>query len=168
MTTTSLKAWRDQIQRENRLKDITIRGIKCSIDTFFKYQIKMEVISASPLTTIFYQKPAPDVNARNILSEREITDLLASAFAFSPGYLYPLIKFFTETAAKPSEVIDLTWQQVDLDGMQIHFPRTESSQERKLTLSEALTGILEKTKKKTGLVFMTYPKLATSPFEIGS
>jgi hypothetical protein len=107
LTTPALKLWLDQIQVENGVKEITMRGVKCSVDVFFRYLIKKEVISESPLTSIYYQKPVPDVNARNLLSNLEIDTLLAAAIAYSPGYLYPILKLISETAVKPCEVVDL-------------------------------------------------------------
>jgi len=82
-----MRAWFDQVQRENNLRDITMLGMECAIDTFFQYLIKKEVISDSPLTTIYYRKAVPEIAARNILSKSQIEELLASAKAYSPGYL---------------------------------------------------------------------------------
>lgn len=156
VTTDSLKAWLDQVQRENNLQQLTMRGLKCSIDSFFKYLMEKEIISESPLTSIFYKKTVPEISARNILSKGQIKDLLGSAKAYSPGYLYPIVRLFAETAARPSEVIELNWRQVDLTKHEIHFPKTDFSHERTHTISEELGAMLAKKKKTTGSVFMTY------------
>jgi integrase/recombinase XerD len=158
LTTGVLKTWFDQIQRENSLKDITMRGIKCDIDIFFRFLVKKEIISDSPLTTIFYQKSVPEISARNILSKKQIEELLESAKAFSPGYFYPILKMLAETASKPSEIIDMTWVQINFETREVHFPGTLKIQERKLKMSDELATILEKRKKQTGYVFMTYYK----------
>ena len=76
--------------------------------------------------------------------------------AYSPGYLYPIIKLLTETAIKPNELVDLNWTQVDLEKRQIHFLRTDSSQERALEISAELASLLEKKRKTTGPVLLTY------------
>jgi len=158
LTAGVLKTWLDQIQRECNLRDISMRGIKCDIDIFFRYLIKMEIISESPLTSVYYRKEVPEISARNILSKKQIEDLLESAKSYSPGYFYPILKMFVETAAKPNEIVDLMWNQVNLETREIHFPRTLKSQERRLKISEELVAILEKKKKTTGFVFMTYYK----------
>lgn len=155
ITTDTLKAWLDQVQKENNLQSMTMRGLKCSIDAFFKYLMEKEIISESPLTSIFYKKTVPEISARNILSKGQIEELLRSAKAYSPGYLYPIVRLFTETAARPNEVIDLHWRQVDLAKKEIHLLKTDFSHERTLTISEELGAMLAK-KKKTGSVFMTY------------
>ena len=135
-----------------------MQGIKCSIDVFFKYLVKKEVISESPLTTIFYQKIAPDIKSRNILSKNQIEELLVKSKAFSPGYLYPIIKILVETAVKPNEIVDLNWKQIDLEAKEVFFPKTDCAQERRVKISDELASIFEKNKKMTGLVFLTYYK----------
>jgi site-specific recombinase XerD len=158
LTTDALKTWLDQIQKEANLQDITMRGIKCAADGFFRFLIEKEAISASPLTTVFYKVPVPDVNARNLLSKLEIEELLRGASEYSPGYLYPILKFLIETAAKPMELVDLNWKQIDVEKREVHFVRTLSSQERTLTMSAELASLFEKKKKVSGLVFQTYYK----------
>ena len=158
LTVEPIKSWLDLIQKENGLKDITMRGIKCSIDTFFAYLVKKEIISESPLTTIYYKVQTPDLKTRNLLSKEEIEDLLLKSKAFSPGYLYPILKFFSETAVKPIELAELNWKQIDFENKEVYFPATERTQERRLKISEELISILEKNRKTTGQVFLTFYK----------
>jgi integrase len=153
LTTDVLKTWLDQIQRENKIKDISVRKIKCDFDGFFKYLVDKEIISASPLTEIFYSKTVPSIGSRNILSANDIKEILRLVKEFSPGYLYPLIKMFAETGAKTSEVMDLKWGDMDFENKKIKFNKTTSSCERELTLSDELISILEKRKAKTAYVF---------------
>lgn len=158
LTTDAIKAWLDLIQQENKLKDITMRGIKCSIDTFFAYLVKKEIISESPLTTIYYKVTTPDLKTRNLLSKEDIDDLLVKSKAFSPGYLFPILKLFAETAAKPSEIIDLNWKQIDFERKEILFPNSDNIQERRLKISDELISIFERNKKSIGPVFLTFYK----------
>ena len=151
-----LKVWLDQIQKENNLKDISVRKIKCDFDGFFKYLVEEEIISESPLTTIFYDKITPPISSRNILSEKDIKDLLLAIKDFSPGYLLPLIMMFAETGAKTTEVVDLTWKDVDLENKKVKFKQTPSSCERTLEISDELAQLLSKKKSKQGYVFLTY------------
>lgn len=158
LTSGVLKTWLDQIEKEGSLKKVTMRGIKSDIDVFFRYLIERDIISDSPLTPIYYQKEVPEISARNILSKSQINELLQSANAYSPGYFYPILKVFSETAAKLSEVIDLTWQQVDFETKQVSFPGTTKSQPRKIKISDELLSVLEKRRKSTGYAFLTYYK----------
>lgn len=156
VTTESLKTWLDQLQREKNLKNITMRGMKCDVDSFFKFLVERDVISESPLTTVFYEKSQKPISSRNILSQEEIEELLKAVKAFSPGYLYPLIRMYAETAAKTAEGYDLLWKNVNLEKGEVLFEKTNNSQERTLKISDELVEMLKKKKASKGHVFLTY------------
>lgn len=158
VTTPMLKSWLNQIKQENNLQDITVRGIKCEVDTFFAYLVKKEIISESPLARIYYQKYVPNLKARNLLSEDDIEKLLAALHDYSPGYLYPMIKLFAETGAKTSEVVELEWNEVNLDLGTVTFKGNKKSQRRILKVSDELINIFSKKLNKSGRVFVTYYK----------
>jgi len=158
ITTKALRQWLDQIQTENRLKDISMRGLKCEVDTFFAFLKEKEIISESPLSTIYYKIEAQPLKSRNILSPDGIDRLLEALRDFSPGYLYPIIKIFAETAAKSSEIIELTWEQLDLEKGFVTFQGRKKSKERTLKLSEELVYMLRLKDNKQGRVFRTYYK----------
>ena len=150
VTTRSLKQWMDQVQVEGHFRDIRMRGIKCDMNTFFAFLVDKEIISESPLSTIYYKVLAPSVKSRNLLSPKEIQELLAATKDHSPGYLYPLVKIFQETAAKSIEVIDLNWDQVDLEKGLVSFNKRNKAQARTLKLSDELIHMLRiKKKQKT-------------------
>lgn len=92
----------------------------------------------------------------NLFAPEEIDTLLKAIKAFSPGYLYPLIKMYAETGAKTSEVTDLLWKDVDLEKGEVHFEQTIASRERTLKISEEMVELLKKKKATKGLVFLTY------------
>ncbi len=135
-----------------------MRGLKCEIDTLFAFLEEKEIISESPLSQIYYEKTVPQLKARNLLSEQDIEKLLEAIKKYSPGYLYPIIKMFSETGAKVSDVIDLKWQDVNLAEKTINFVGGEKSQARSQTISEELVDILAKKKRSSAFVFQTYYK----------
>ena len=92
----------DQIQMENRIKNISMRGLKCKIDTFFNFLVGKEIISQSPLTSIYYEVKDIPLKSRNLLSPDDIDALLKSLKDYSPGLLCPIIKMYAETGAKSS------------------------------------------------------------------
>ncbi|MDD4976741.1 MAG: tyrosine-type recombinase/integrase [Bacteriovorax sp.] len=135
-----------------------MRGLKCDLDTLFVFLQEREIISESPLSRIYYEKCVLPLKARNLLTEKEIEKLLEDIKAFSPGYLYPIIKMFTETGAKTSEVIELTWDEVNLNDGIIHFKGKIKTQERTLKISNELVKSLSMKKRMSNLVFQTYYK----------
>ena len=82
---------------------------------------------------------------------------------YAPGYLYPIIRMFSETAAKSKELVELKWKQVDLEKKLVSFPKGERVQERTLEISDELVEMLRlKTRGENPdlqkKVFLTYYK----------
>ncbi len=158
LTHDALKIWLDQVQEEHGLRDITVRGLKCEIDTLFAFLIEKDIISESPLQYIRYKKYVPSLKLRNILSEEKIDELLGEVKKYSPGYLYPIILMFAETAAKNKEIIDLAWKDVSLDKGEIFFKQNKAAKERTIKISDELVSLLKAKQYKRGQVFWTYYK----------
>ena len=148
VTTQPLKDWMDQVQAENGLKDITMRGLKCKIDTFFNFLKEKEIISESPLSTIYYQVQTPSLKLRNLLLPHEIKNIMQALKDYSPGYLYPILKMFAETASKSRELVELEWGQVDLDKGLVTFHKREKIQARTLKISNELVDMLRLKSKE--------------------
>ena len=166
VSTSIFKSWLNYIQKENKLKDITMRGLKCEIDFFFSYLVKKEVISESPLKSIYYQVNAPSLKVRNILSEKEIESLLKAIKSYSLGYLYPIVKILAETGAKINEVVELEWNDIDFSKKEVSFKKGKKNQARVISLSNELMQILLGKKKGCTRVFMTYYKEPFTPKKI--
>ena len=88
--------------------------------------------------------------------------ILVDMFCREFRYLYPILKMFSETAAKSKELVELTWGQVDLKKGLVTFPKKERVQARTLKISQELIEIL-RLKSDGGpapknRVFMTYYK----------
>jgi integrase/recombinase XerD len=158
ITGDALKLWLDQIQKENDLKDISMRGLKCELDSLFVFLQEKEIISESPLSQIYYKKVIVPHKARNLLTELEIDMLLKELKAYSPGYLYPIMKMFSETGAKTTEIVELTWDKVNLNDGSVRFKISMKSQERTLKISNELTKMLSMKKRNSNFVFQTYYK----------
>lgn len=156
LTSDAFKVWLDQVQKEYGLRDISMRGLKCEIDTLFSFLVEKDIISESPLKYIRYKKHVPSLKSRNILTEKQINELLASVKKYSPGYLYPIIKLFAETAAKNKEIIELTWKDVNLEKGTVFFKESKGGKERTITISDELVSLLREKEHKRGQLFWTY------------
>jgi integrase len=69
-----------------------------------------------------------------------------------------MIKMFAKTGAKTTEVVELTWDEVDLNNCTIHLKARTKIQERTLKISNELIKILSMKKRVSNLVFQTYYK----------
>ena len=156
LTSDAFKVWLDQVQKEYKLRDISMRGLKCEIDTLFSFLVNRDIISESPLSKIYYKKYVPSIKSRNILNPSQIDELLKAVKSFSPGYLYPIIKMFAETAAKNKEIIDLKWSDLDLERGTIRISESKGGKERTLKISDELITLLKEKNKKQGSLFWTY------------
>ena len=154
LTTEDMKVFLERIQKETKLSESTMRGIKCRVDHFFKYLIKKEVITESPLKEVFYRNPVPDLKSRNILSSGQMLELLSEVKRLSPGYLYPIIKLVHETLLKTNELFILSSKSLKPDH-KILLKGTGSSQERTLAITPELYQTL-KNKADSDLLFKTY------------
>ncbi|NOT77734.1 MAG: site-specific integrase [Bacteriovoracaceae bacterium] len=166
ITHNSLKMWLDQIQAENNLKDITMRHIKGDVDSLFTFLEEKEIISESPLRRIYYDQIAPPLKARNLLSESDIKKLLNSIKLYSPGYLYPIIKMFAETGMKTSELVELRWDEINLDNGIVRLNTKLQCQDRTLKISSELVKILSMKKRVSEIVFQTYYKEPFTNFKL--
>ncbi|MGE0761877.1 MAG: tyrosine-type recombinase/integrase [Bdellovibrionales bacterium] len=156
ITPDMLRNWLDQVQQENKLTDMSMRSLKCTLDRLFDFLIEKEIISESPLREIYYRKTPADAITRNHLPSHEIEKLLEAIKKYSPGYLYPIIKLFSETGAKVTEVVELKWSQVDCVKRSIRLEGTDRSQPRLVPISEELATLLSKAQRETGVVFKTF------------
>jgi len=62
---------------------------------------------------------------------------------------------FTETGAKTTEIVELTWNEVNLDNGSVRFKKSMKSQERILKISNELTKMLSVKKRTSDFVFQT-------------
>jgi site-specific recombinase XerD len=156
ITSDAFSMWLEQVQKEHKLREISMRGLKCEIDTLFTFLVDKDIISESPLGKIYYKKYVPTLKSRNILSDIQIDDLLKAIKSYSPGYLYPIIKLIAETAAKNKEIVELQWIDLDFEKRTIHFKESAAGKERILKITDELVSLLKVNKKKTGALFWTY------------
>lgn len=158
LTSDAFKVWLDQVQKEHGLRDISMRGLKCEIDTLFSFLVDKDIISESPLSKIYYKKYVPSIKSRNILSESQIKELLETIKKYSPGYLYPIIKLISETAGKNKEIVELMWKDVNFEKGTIFFKESKAGKERVINISDELVSLLKAKEQRRGQLFWTYYK----------
>ena len=160
ISTSALKIWMDQVERENNLTTSSMGALKFQLETFFRFLEERDIIANSPIREIRYKRrTCKPLATRNLLSPEEMRDLLLAVKIQSPGYLYPITLFFVETAAKVSEMCELKWQDVDLDAQTIHFNAGTKIQERTLKVSDELTELLHMKSRYKKVVFENYRKI---------
>ena len=65
---------------------------------------------------------------------------------------------FAETAAKSTEIVELTWDQLELEKALVIFSKKGKLRQRKLKISNELVSALKLREKNSGRVFLNYDK----------
>ena len=159
---TSLTIWLNRVQQENDYSHKSMLNIKNRLNHFFKFLMKHHLIEASPLVGIVFKNTIKPAKPRNYLSHEQIQEIIHIAKLLSPGYAYPLILFFAETACKTSEVIALKWKQINLNQETVEFYSDKNIQGRFVKISSNLCTALKNQKRNNDLVFTNIDRKAFS------
>jgi len=136
--------WFQKIKEQNDYSDRTLNTIKSNLNNFFNFLIDENVIQASPLSKIRFERKPPPRRLRVVLSVDEVHQVLQDAYHFSPDILYPFLFVAAYTGARRSEVLKLRKSDVDLDMNLIHFRNTKNGEDRSIRISGKLRDFLQK------------------------
>jgi len=90
-----------------------------------------------------------DTQKERILSEEEEVRLLEAAL----GHLRPILVVALNTGMRRGEILNLRWEQVDLEQRIIQVINTKSGRNRVIPVNDALFGVLKGLKKNSEYVF---------------
>lgn len=157
ITQDVIEVWFKQLKEENNYADATMFRIRTTTNSFFLFLIREGVLRESPVPSMqFDPYQFPQKRKRNLLSEEDLQTLLREAKNINPNFLYPILLMFVETAAKATEILALSWEDIDLRAGHISFKALPRTCARSVKISPELKQILEKSKKISSSVF-TYP-----------
>lgn len=71
--------------------------------------------------------------------------------------MWPIIAFAIETALRRGELLNLSWECVDLDQRTAHIPQTKTGKPRTIPFTDAAIAILKARPARSGLVFPVTP-----------
>lgn len=144
---THFALWFKMVQRENSIKDTTMVAFKSEFNGFFTYLVKKGLLPYSPLESLHYKRPRASLESKNILSKHELEHLLKELKAHAPDSLYLIIKVFMETGAKRAEVLNLRWEDLDLEKRKITLGNPKKK--RAMSISIELADILKSMEENT-------------------
>ncbi|MBE0574099.1 site-specific integrase [Candidatus Dojkabacteria bacterium] len=98
-------------------------------------------LSCNPVSKI--RKPTPGKPRSRRLEGDEEDRLLAALSGCSNPWVAPLVSFAIETGMRRSEMLNLTWQHVQLDKRFVHLADTKNGDSRNVPLSSKAIAILQ-------------------------
>jgi site-specific recombinase XerD len=158
-----LVAWIDYRRDDKRVKEQTISRELCILRTFYQYCVDFAGLPASPAAFIpeFVCNPAPE---QTVLTVDEVFDMLETFDVRNPfGWRnYVLLALLWSTGLRPSELLALTWRDIDLEQGTLLVRKGKGNKQRQLFLNDRVLKNAAKYRKsilagEQAPVFCTYP-----------
>jgi len=158
-----LLAWIDYRRDDSRVKEQTISRELCILRTFYAYCVDFAGLNASPAAFIpeFVCNPAPE---QPVLTVDEVFDMLETFGVRNPFERrnYVLLALLWSTGLRSSELLALTWRDIDLEQGTLLVRKGKGNKQRQLFLNDRVLKDVA-TYRKSILagervpVFCTYP-----------
>ncbi|MBQ4647429.1 MAG: site-specific integrase [Candidatus Gastranaerophilales bacterium] len=133
------------------ISNATVNRYMTYMRVVFSYFVKNDVININPMAKV--EKLSED-NARvRYLDEKEIKKLLIACK--NENYeLYVCVLIALLTGARKSEILKLTWQNVDLEHKMFYFLDTKNGENRGVPMQEALFEEFIKLKEINKIIYL--------------
>jgi integrase/recombinase XerD len=138
-----ISAWFQKIKEKYDLSDRTLNTIKSDLNAFFHFLEDENIIVASPLSKVKFERKPPTRRPRVVLSVDEVHKILENAKIYSPKILYPFLFVAAYTGARSGEVRKLKRSDIDFESGLIHFRKTKNGEDRSLRISGQLSAFLK-------------------------
>lgn len=134
-----------------RLKPATVNRYKASISAVYSFLLQEYDIEHNPV------KGIPNLSENNartrFLNEKEITRLLVACSESSWKRLSLLVLMAITTGARRSELLRLTWRDIDFKNKQATLETTKNGERRLLVLTNEVVESLMTYREKDGFIF---------------
>jgi excisionase family DNA binding protein len=146
--------------RAQRLKEgvtrSTVNRETTILKKMFNLAIDWNLAAQNPVLKVklFSEK---DTQKERILTCEEEVALLAE----SPAFLRPILEVALNTGMRRGEILNLTWEQVDLSKKLIVVRQTKSGKDRAIPINDSLYGILRALKALDGRQELVFPNPMT-------
>ena len=155
--------------RERGLSPATVARRIHSLRSFWNYLWESEYTDANPFRKITLPKQTRSLPV--YLSEDECRRLIAAAGAQASGFLScrdtALLTFMLFTGARRSEVLNLTWRNVDLEQGTVRFVGAKGGKTRAVPLAEVAAQALAEWKETRPRCDHDYVFTAQWPVRLG-
>lgn len=119
--------------RKQRRSSATINRYVSSLSALFSFAVKLRWIDENPCFSLTKLKENPGRD--RILSDNEISKLLASCRSSKSPYLYLFVLMSLTTGARQGELLNLEWRHVDFDNKLAYLKETKNGRPRSISLA---------------------------------
>lgn len=144
----------------------TINRYLAALSVVLSYAVKeLEWLDSNPMNKVA-KMPEPRGRVR-YLSDEERELLLEHVKQAENPYLYPAVLLGLTTGARRMEILNLKWDDIDLDSKWIVLEHTKNGERRGIPLVEPALGEIRKLYKNRGNHQLVFPsRNGSKPFDI--
>lgn len=129
------------------LSPATVNRYQASLRSVFNFALKRGIIDAHPMRTGRVEKLEEGPGRSRILTDAELERLMDAAKQSRWPMMPLFLRMLLTTAARKSEVLQLRWQQIDMERSIAVLPKTKNGKPRSLPLVSDVREALEEAKK---------------------
>lgn len=130
-------------KRKSQLNPATVNRYFATLSGAFRYACKnLRWIDENPCTNLLKLKTKPK-ERRTLIGDEEIRLLAACRDSQSP-YLYPIVLIGLTTGARKSEILNLTWDNIDFSNRIAHIKNSKNGHPRCVGLVDSVIHELKK------------------------
>ena len=134
----NLESFFIHLKNEHNHSDRSLLLDKSRLQGFFKFLVKKQVISKSPLDGIKFNRGGSYTRPPIIFSKKETLEFISLAKKYSPALFYPIFLLVHETAAKTSDILNLHWKDINFKTQTMELFRSTELQKRSFSVSDEL------------------------------
>jgi integrase len=121
-------------KKDRILSNATVVRYLASLSVCFSYGVQdLGWLERNPVKDV--RKPTPERGRVRFLSEDEHAALLAACKDSSNSALYPIVILALSTGARMSEILGLTWKDIDFKSQMIRLENTKNGERRSVPLT---------------------------------
>lgn len=145
--TTSRKAGDKVIETERQRSGATVNRYMAALGHCLTVAVKeWRWMESNPMPNI--KKSSESKGRVRFLSDDERERLLTACKASQNPYLYPVVVLALSTGMRQGEIMNLTWNDVDLDNQRVILHETKNGERRAVHLAGKALELLQELKKQ--------------------
>ncbi len=142
----------EEVRGQKNRSNATVSRYLASLSHVLSLAVKeWQWLHENPCLKVKKPKEAP--GCVRYLSKNELSALLQACQSSRNPDLYLIVLIALTTGARKSEILELTWKDIDFDHCLFHFRDTKNGEDRSVPTSEQIIQILKRRPQSHSLLF---------------